>query len=194
MRKVRAFILLILPCFLLSCGIQSLPSSKNDLEAALAEVTNQYKRRADLIPNLVSVVKGYAKHESETLQAVVEARAKATSVNVDPSKVDSQSLQAMQGAQNSLSSALGRLMVVVEKYPDLKANSNFRDLQAQLEGSENRITVARQRYIAAINRYNKLVSVPPSSLTNKLIYGYEKSPQWDAAPEENVQQVPQVTF
>ena len=129
------------------CGIQSIPQALNNVEASLAEVTNQYKRRADLIPNLVSTVKGYAAHEKETLEAVISARARATSMTIDPTNLDPQQIQQFQAAQGGLSQALGRLMVVAERYPDLKADRNFRELQAQLEGTENRITVARNRHI-----------------------------------------------
>jgi LemA protein len=188
--------LLSLALSLSSCGIQSIPQSKNAVEAAMAEVTNQYKRRADLIPNLVETVKGYAKHEEETLTAVVEARAKATSVNIDPTKMSADNMKQFQEAQGSLSSALGRLMVVAEKYPDLKADQNFRDLQAQLEGTENRCTVARQRYIEQIQQFNNLVTVIPTSWTNSLFYRYEKMPQWNVAPEEakQIESAPAVNF
>ncbi len=174
------------------CGVQSIPKSKNNVEAKLAEITNQYKRRTDLIPNLVKVVKGYAKHEKETLQAVVEARAKATQSTIDPSKLSPSQIQKFQAAQGSLSQALGKLMVVVERYPDLKANQNFRDLQAQLEGTENRITIARQRYIESIKEFNDLVTVFPTSITNSLFFKHEKMPQWDVAAGENVENVPEV--
>lgn len=182
--------------FLTGCGIQSLPQGKNATEAALAEVNNQYKRRADLIPNLVNVVKGYAKHEQETLTAVTEARAKATATQIDPSKVTPEKLAEFQKAQSGLSQALGRLMVVTERYPDLKADQNFRDLQAQLEGTENRITIARQRYIETIRSFNNLITVPPTSFTNSLIYHYEKMPQWDMTPEEkaSAEKAPEVQF
>lgn len=177
---------------LTACGIQSIPQAKNQTDATLAEITNQYKRRADLIPNLVSVVKGYAKHEKETLEGVTEARAKATSVTIDPSKMSPQALAEYQKAQGSLSQALGRLMVVAEKYPDLKADRNFQELQAQLEGTENRITVARQRHIEALNDFNNLVTVPPTSWTNSLIYHHEKMPQWTVAEPEKLQEPPKV--
>ena len=178
------------------CGLQSIPEAKNKVEAALAEVTNQYKRRADLIPNLVAVVKGYASHEKDTLTAVIEARAKATQANIDPSKLDPKQMTAFAEAQGSLSQALGRLMVVVEKYPELKADQSFRDLSAQLEGTENRTTVARQRYIEAINGFNNLVSVPPTSMTNSLWYHYEKLPQWSVSEQEKqqIEVAPKVDF
>ncbi|AHI05341.1 lipoprotein [Bdellovibrio bacteriovorus W] len=193
----RTIVGLVLSLFFLTgCGIQSLPQGKNATEAALAEVNNQYKRRADLIPNLVNVVKGYAKHEQETLTAVTEARAKATSTQIDPSKVTPEKLAEFQQAQSGLSQALGRLMVVTEKYPDLKADQNFRDLQAQLEGTENRITIARQRYIETIRSFNNLITVPPTSFTNSLVYHYEKMPQWDMTPEEkaSAEKAPEVKF
>ncbi len=180
--------------FLSGCGVQSIPQNKNNVEAAMAEITNQYKRRADLIPNLVNVVKGYAKHESETLEKVVEARAKATAINVDPTKIDAKKMKEFQAAQGELSSALGRLMMVTENYPNLKADTGFRDLQAQLEGTENRITVARQRYIETIKLFNNEVTVPPTSWTNSIFYHFEKMPQWDleAAEKQKVEQPPEV--
>jgi len=192
--KISLFVFLALS--LGACGVQSLPKSKNAVEAALAEVNNQYKRRADLIPNLVSIVKGYASHEQETLTAVVEARAKATSTQIDPSKVSAEQLAKFQSAQGSLSQALGKLMVVVEKYPNLKADQNFRDLQAQLEGTENRITVARNRYIESIKIFNDQVTVPPTSWTNSLFYKFEKMPQWamDASDQEAAETAPKVEF
>ena len=187
---------LILALGLSACGLQEIPKARNQVDAAFAEVTNQYKRRADLVPNLVEVVKGYASHEKETLTAVVEARAKATQTNIDPSKLDGQKLQEFMAAQGSLSQALGRLMVVVERYPDLKANQNFRDLQAQLEGTENRITIARQRSIEAIKQFNDLVTVPPTNITNMLFYHYEKMPQWSVDDQERkaIESAPKVEF
>ncbi len=181
---------------LTGCGVQSIPRSANQVEAAVAEVTNQYKRRADLIPNLVKTVKGYASHERETLQAVVEARANATRVSIDPSNSTPQQIQEFQRAQGGLSQALGRLMVIVERYPELKADRNFRELQAQLEGTENRITIARQRHIEAIREFNNLISVPPSSWTNRLFYDHDKMAQWALgdAEQEAVEKVPEVTF
>ncbi len=176
------------------CGVQSIPENKNQVDASMAEVTNQYKRRSDLIPNLVETVKGYAKHEESTLEGVIQARAKATSVTIDPSKVTPEQLQKFQAAQGGLSQALGRLMVVSEKYPELKADQNFRDLQSQLEGTENRITVARQRYIESINAFNNLVSVPPTSFTNSLFYHFEKMPQWGAEVTAEEKQAPKVKF
>jgi LemA protein len=180
----------------MGCGIQSIPKSANQVEAAVAEVTNQYKRRADLIPNLVKTVKGYASHEKETLEAVIAARASATRVSIDPSNATPEQIQKFQQAQGGLSQALGRLMVVAERYPDLKADRNFRELQAQLEGTENRITIARQRHIEAIKEFNNLVTVPPSSWTNSLLYHHEKMAQWalDDAEQQAVEKVPEVDF
>jgi LemA protein len=176
--------------------MQAIPQSKNNVEAAFAEVSNQYKRRADLVPNLVGVVKGYAKHEQETLTAVIEARSKATQITVDPTNLTPEKLKQFQSAQSGMSQALGRLMVVSEQYPNLKADSQFRDLQAQLEGTENRITVARQRYIQAVQEFNNIVTVPPTSWTNSVMYHFEKMPQWEVAEDEKgkVEKPPQVSF
>lgn len=185
---------LIAISLLAGCGIQSIPQQKNAVEAALAEVNNQYKRRSDLIPNLVNTVKGYASHEKETLQAVIEARAKATSTQLNVSDASPEQIQQYQQAQGSLSQALGRLMVVAERYPNLKADQNFRDLQAQLEGTENRITIARNRYIETINGFNNLVTVFPTNLTNKLFFDYEKMPQWEPPNSEALEKAPGVTF
>lgn len=186
--------IVIITIFLTSCGMKSIPTSLNEVEAKWAEVQNQYKRRSDLIPNLVATVKGYASHEKSTLKAVVEARAKATAVNVDASKLNSKNMAQFSQAQQGLSSALSRLMVVVEKYPDLKANSNFRDLQVQLEGTENRITVARNRYIEAIKSFNNLITVPPTSWYNSMFLKHEKMPQFKVANIEEVQNAPKVDF
>lgn len=186
-----------LPFLLLSaCGIQSLPQGKNEVEAALAEVTNQYKRRSDLVPNLVNVVKAYASHERETLDSVVQARASATQMQLDVSKASPEQVAQWQRAQGQLSAALGRLLAITENYPNLKADAQFRDLQAQLEGTENRITVARNRYIQSIKQFNNLVTVPPTSWVNSLFYRFDKMPQWDVAPEERekVEQPPAVNF
>lgn len=188
--KILSFLFLSL--FLAGCGIQSIPKAKNQVEASFAEISNQYKRRADLVPNLVKVVKSYAEHEKETLTAVVEARAKATSMNVDASSLNAQNLQAFNQAQSQLSGALSRLMLVVEKYPNLKANENFRDLNSQLEGTENRITIARQRYIESIKAFNDLVTVPPSSWTNSLFYKHEKMPQWEVENRKELESAPNV--
>ena len=174
----KAVFLAVLVGLASGCGWRSIPQALNTVEATVAEMTNQYKRRADLIPNLVATVKGYAEHESETLEAVISARAKATSVTIDPSNMNAEQIQQFQAAQGGLSQALGRLMVVAEAYPNLKADRNFRELQAQLEGTENRITVARNRHIESIRNFNNLVTVPPESWTNSIFYNHEKMPQW----------------
>lgn len=190
----RLLVLLFTAALLTSCGMQSIPTAANQVDASWAEVQNQYKRRADLIPNLVEVVKGYAKHEQETLTKVIEARAQATKVNVTVDQLNDETMKKFQQAQGNLSQALGRLMVVAEKYPDLKANENFRDLQSQLEGTENRITVARNRYIEAIKEFNNLVTVPPTSWYNGLFLHMTKKPQFAVENLENVQNAPSVKF
>lgn len=193
---MKKMLLLAMALFLTGCGIQSIPQQKNEVDASLAEITNQYKRRADLIPNLVNVVKGYAGHEKDTLQGVVEARAKATAVNIDPKNMSAEKLAEFSKAQGQLSQALGKLMVISENYPNLKADQNFRDLQAQLEGTENRITVARNRFIEQIKGFNNLVTVPPTNITNMIIYRYEKMPQWDVTEAEKAtnEKAPEVKF
>ena len=190
--KFSTVAILLISLLLTSCGLQSIPQANNSVEATWAEVQNQYKRRSDLIPNLVSTVKGYAKHEQETLTGVVEARAKATAMTVDAKNLNPETLKKFQEAQSGLSQALGRLMVVAEKYPDLKANQNFQGLQAQLEGTENRISVARRRYIESVQQFNNLVTVFPTSLTNSLIHKFDKKPQFTATETE--QATPQVQF
>lgn len=182
--------------FLTSCGIQSIPQQKNEVDAAFAEITNQYKRRADLVPNLVNVVSGYAKHEKETLTGVTEARARATQLTVDPRNLTPEKLESYRKAQGELSAALGKLMAISENYPQLKADAGFRDLQAQLEGTENRITVARNRYIDTIKNFNNLILVIPTSWTNSLMFHHEKMPQWDVTAEEKAknEKAPEVKF
>jgi LemA protein len=190
---MKALFTILFASFLISsCGLQSIPQSNNNVEAAWAEVENQYKRRSDLIPNLVETVKGYAGHEKETLDAVISARSKATQMTIDPQKLTPEKLKAFQEAQSGVSQALGRLMVVSERYPDLKANENFKGLQVQLEGTENRITVARNRYIEAVKEFNNLVTVFPTSLTNSLIHHFDKKPQFTATEAEKA--TPQVKF
>jgi LemA protein len=192
--SVRSFVFVIIGLMTLGCGVQSIPQQKNQVEATTAEVTNQYKRRADLVPNLVNVVKGYAAHEKETLEAVVSARAKATQMQINPERLNAEDLSKFNQAQGQLSQALGRLMMITENYPNLKADVQFRDLQAQLEGTENRITVARQRLIESIRDFNNLVTVFPTSLTNSLFFKFEKMPQWDVSGEEKqkIESAPEV--
>lgn len=196
MSKLKFSFMLAAMIYLSGCGVQAIPEALNGVEAASAEVTNQYKRRADLIPNLVNVVKGYASHEQDTLTAVVEARAKATQMTIDPSKASPQQIQEYMKAQGGLSQALGRLMVVAEKYPDLKADQNFRELQSQLEGTENRITIARQRHIESIKMFNNLITVPPTNFTNMIFYHHQKMAQWDVPQEEkkSIEAAPKVEF
>ena len=189
-------LLLVAVASLAGCGFQEIPRSNNTVEAALSEVTNQYKRRSDLIPGLVQVVSGYAKHEKETLTGVAEARAKATSVSIDPAHVTPDQLAKFTQAQGQFSQALGRLMMVTEKYPDLKADVQFQELQAQLEGTENRIAIARARYIETIKDFNNLVTVPPTSWTNSIMYHFEKKPQFQLDENEGkkVEQAPEIKF
>lgn len=190
----QLLLLAFVAIFSVSCGIQSIPQANNEVEAKWAEVQNQYKRRADLIPNLVQVVKGYAAHEKETLTGVIEARAKATKITIDASKLNEKNIKAYSQAQGALTQALSKLMMVSERYPNLKADQNFRDLQRQLEGTENRITVARNRYIETIKQFNNLVTVPPTSWTNSLFYHHPKKPQFAVENLEQVQNAPEVKF
>ncbi len=191
---MRSALIPFLLILLTGCGVQSLPEGKNEVEASWAEVQNQFKRRADLIPNLVNTVKGYAKQEKETLTAVIEARAKATQNNIPIEKLNQDTLNQFSKAQAGLSGALSKLMVVVERYPDLKSNENFKQLQFQLEGTENRITVARNRYIESIKNFNNKVTVPPTSWTNSLFYHFEKMPQYQVENLDSVKDAPKVEF
>ena len=172
-------------------GYNGLVSMDEGVQTKWADVETQYQRRADLIPNLVNTVKGYAAHESETLQAVVEARAKATSMNIDPSNMSAEQIANFQKAQDGVSSALGRLLVTVEKYPDLKANENFKELQAQLEGTENRISVARRDYNEAARKYNTTLRSFPKNLLAGM-FGFEKKAYFEA--QEGSEQAPIVQF
>lgn len=192
MKFTHLFLITSFAFLLASCGVQDIPKANNQLEADWAEVMNQYKRRADLIPNLVNTVKGYASHEKETLEGVVNARAKATAVNVDVKDLNPETLKKFQEAQTGLSQALGKLMVVAEKYPDLKASENFQALQSQLEGTENRIAIARRRYIEAVKEFNNLVTVFPTSLTNSVFFHLDKKPQFTI--EEAETKTPEVKF
>jgi LemA protein len=175
------------------CGFQSIPQSENNVSAAWGEVQNQYQRRSDLVPNLVETVKGYASHERETLEGVIAARAKATQIQLNPGDLTPENLKRFEDAQAGLRSALGRLLAVAESYPQLKANENFRDLQVQLEGTENRIAVARRRYIDAVQQFNNLVTVPPTSWTNSMLYKKQPKPQFTATTP-NAEQAPKVKF
>ena len=194
MKKSSVIIVLIVAAIVVVWGItgyNGLVSMDEGVQTKWADVETQYQRRADLIPNLVNTVKGYAAHESETLQAVVEARAKATSVNIDPTNMSAEQIANFQKAQDGVSSALGRLLVTVEKYPDLKANENFKELQAQLEGTENRISVARRDYNEAARKYNtSLRSFPKNILAG--MFGFEKKAYFEA--QEGSEQAPTVQF
>lgn len=190
----RSASVLLLAFVLSACGLQSIPQQNNQVEAAWAEVLNQYQRRADLIPNLVEVVKGYAKHEKETLESVISARAQATQIKLDAKDLNEENLAKFQKAQDQLKGSLSRLMLVAEQYPNLKANDNFRDLQVQLEGTENRITIARQRFIEDVKVFNNLVTVFPTNLTNSVVFHFTKKPQFTVANEAEVAKPPQVKF
>ncbi|MCP5266672.1 MAG: LemA family protein [Burkholderiaceae bacterium] len=181
----------LLVSVLSGCGYNDIQSADEATKSSWSEVLNQYQRRADLIPNLVNTVKGYAKQEKDVLLGVTEARAKVGQVKVDPS--DPASLKQFEQAQGNVGSALSRLMVIVENYPQLKSDANFRDLQAQLEGTENRIAVARKRYIDAIQGYNVLVRRFPVNLT-AMVFGYEARPQFTVENEREVSRAPSVNF
>jgi LemA protein len=185
------FVAVLVAVLFSSCGYNKMVSMDEQVTSQWAQVQNVYQRRADLIPNLVNTVKGYAEHERETLEGVIEARSKATSVNIDPRKLTPESIQQFNQAQDGLSSALSKLMVVVERYPDLKANQNFLDLQAQLEGTENRITVERQKFNETTQLYNAYIRKFP-----QIIYagwfGFEKKSYFEAQP--GAEKAPEVKF
>ena len=192
MRNLKLFFLAIIAVpFLTGCGYNRMVELEENIDAQWSQVENVYQRRADLIPNLVNTVKGYAEHEQETLQAVVEARSKATGINLSADQLNEQTLQNFQKAQEGLSSALSRLMVVVERYPDLKANQNFRDLQAQLEGTENRIAVERRKFNEATRAYNTYIRKFPQNIMAG-IFNFEPRPYFEA--EEGASEVPEVQF
>ncbi len=180
--------------FLSGCGYNSLQTQDEQVKSAWSEVINQYQRRADLIPNLVNTVKGYAAQEQQVLIGVTEARAKVGSIQATPELVnDPQALAKFQAAQGDLSNALSHLMAVVENYPQLKSDQNFRDLQAQLEGTENRITVARNRYIQAVQNYNVTVRSFPVNLT-AMMFGYKPKPNFTVENEAAISKPPSVDF
>ena len=195
MKNIFRKFLIILAVFTLSaCGYNQFQTKDEAVNAAWAEVLNQYQRRADRIPNLVNTVKGYTQHENATLLAVTQARAAATGFQITPEVLNNpETFRKFQKLQGELSSALSRLMAVSENYPNLKADTSFRDLQAQLEGTENRITVARQRYIQAVADYNILVRSFPSNLTAKM-FGYHVKPSFTVENEKAVSTVPSVDF
>lgn len=176
------------------CGYNEFQDKDERVKAAWGEVVNQYQRRADLIPNLVNTVKGYASHERETLEAVTRARAAATSFQITPEVLNNpEAFQKFQQVQGELSSALSRLMAVSENYPNLKADTSFRDLQSQLEGTENRITVARQRYIQSVREYNVLARSFPTNLT-AMLFNYEVRPSFTVENEKAISNAPAVNF
>ncbi|MBK4738123.1 LemA family protein [Noviherbaspirillum pedocola] len=195
MKKVTAWMMVVWMTALLSgCGYNEFQARDEAVKAAWGEVVNQYQRRADLVPNLVNTVKGYASHEKDTLEAVTRARAAATSIQVSPETLnDPQAFQRFQQAQGELSSALSRLLAVSENYPQLKADNLFRDLQSQLEGTENRITVARQRYIKSVQDYNVLARSFPTNLT-AMIFHYPVRPSFTVENERAISNAPTVNF
>lgn len=192
-RLTRSILLFFVIFSLAGCGYNSLQVKEEAVFKAWADVESTLQRRADLIPNLVETVKGYAKHEAETLEAVINARSKASAVQLTPDDLSNPAaMQKLQAAQGGLTSALSKLMLVVERYPDLKANQNFLDLQSQLEGTENRINVARQRYNKAVEVFNRSIRVFPASLTNSLLLHLERKEYFKA--DEGAKAVPKVKF
>jgi LemA protein len=190
----RWLLIMIAALALTGCGYNDFQRLDEQSKSAWSEVLNQYQRRADLVPNIVATVKGEANFEQETLTKVVEARAKATSVQVTPETLNNpQAMQRFQQAQGELSSALSRLLVVSERYPDLKANQGFRDLRVQLEGTENRITVARNRYIQTVQEYNVLARSFPTNLT-AMVFNYEPKANFTVQNEAQISAPPQVDF
>lgn len=190
----RSLIALFIITLLSGCGYNTLQSSDETITASWAEVLNQYQRRADLVPNLVNVVKGYAAHEKDVLVQVTEARAKVSSIQATPELVnDEQAFKNFIAAQGQMTSAISRLLAVAENYPQLKADGLFRDLQAQLEGTENRITVARNRYIQAVKEYNITVRSFPSNLT-AMMFGYKTKPSFTVENEKAISVAPTVDF
>ena len=193
--RFRLFAVIVLAASLLSgCGYNTFQTNDESVKASWAEVLNQYKRRADLVPNLVQVVQGYAAHEKDVLTQVTQARASVGGINATPELVNNpQAFAKFQQAQGQLSGALSRLLVVSENYPQLKADANFRDLQAQLEGTENRITVARNRYIKSVQDYNVGVRTFPNNLT-AMVFGYKEKANFSVANESEISTAPKVDF
>ena len=194
MRKLLVALSLLAASLLGGCGYNEFQTKDEQVKAAWSEVLNQYKRRADLIPNLVATVQGYAAQEKDVLIGVTNARAKATSVQLPPEALDNpEAVKKFQQAQGELSSALGRLLVVTENYPQLKSDQNFRDLQAQLEGTENRITTARNRFIKAVQEYNVLARQFPTNLT-AMMFGYKQKASFEVEDEKAIAAPPKVDF
>jgi LemA protein len=194
MRNWLLSVILLLSMSLSGCGYNTLQSTDEQIKASWSEVLNQYQRRADLVPNLVNVVKGYAAHEKEVLTQVTEARARVGSIQATPELInDEQAFAKFQQVQAQMTSALSRLLAVSENYPQLKADGVFRDLQAQLEGTENRITVARNRYIKAVQEYNVTVRSFPSNLT-AMMFGFKTKPNFSVENEKEISTAPKVDF
>jgi len=194
MKKIAVFLLAVATLALGGCGYNDMQRSDEQVKAAWAEVVNQYQRRADLIPNLVNTVKGFAQQEQTVLIGVTEARAKATSIQATPELVDNpQAFQQFVQAQREVTGALSRLLAVAENYPQLKSDQNFRELQAQLEGTENRIAVARQRFIKANEGYNVLIRQFPNNLT-AMMFGYKPKAQFTVEDEKAISKPPAVDF
>ncbi len=194
MKKLNLLILLVFSLIAGGCGYNTLQSTDEQIKASWAEVVNQYQRRADLIPNLVETVKGFAAQEKDVLLGVTNARSKVGSIQATPELVnDPQAFEKFAQAQAGLSSALSRLLVVAENYPQLKSDANFRDLQAQLEGTENRIAVARKRYIEAVREYNVVVRSFPSNLT-AMVFGMKEKAQFTVENEKEISKAPKVEF
>ena len=191
----RAFVLMWLAVSLAGCGINNIPTYDEQVKAAWSQVQNQYQRRADLVPNLVNTVQGFADQEREVLVEVTEARSKVGSIQMDESILnDPQKFQQFEQAQSQLGSALQRLMVVVERYPDLKSNQNFLTLQAQLEGTENRIAVARRDYIQAVQQYNTEIRTFPGRIWHSVLYSELEQRENFEATTETAEQAPSVNF
>jgi LemA protein len=191
---MRTLWIVLLALLLSGCGYNTLQSTDEQIKASWAEVLNQYQRRADLIPNLVNTVKGFAAQEQAVLLGVTEARARVGSIQATPELInDAQAFAKFQAAQGDLTSALSRLLLVAENYPQLKSDANFRDLQAQLEGTENRITVARNRYIKAVQDYNVTVRSFPSNLT-AMLFGFSVKPTFTVENEKEISRPPEVSF
>ena len=194
MKTLRLLVLLLLAVMLSGCGYNAIQRQDEAVKAAWSEVLNQYQRRADLVPNLVNTVKGYAQHEEKVFVEVTNARAKVGSLQVNADTLnDPQKLQQFQAAQGALGSALSRLMVVSENYPQLKADGLFQNLQAQLEGTENRVTVARNRYVQAVQQYNTMIRSFPSNLTARM-FGYKVMPNFSVDNAKAISTAPTVDF
>jgi LemA protein len=194
MRNFLVLVLSVASLALTGCGYNTFQTTDEQIKASWAEVLNQYQRRSDLVPNLVSTVKGETKFEQDTLVKVVEARSKATAIQASPELInDPAAFQKFQQAQGQLTGALSRLLVVSESYPNLKANQAFRDLQAQLEGTENRITVARNRYIKSVQEYNVTVRSFPSNLT-AMVFGYKEKVNFTVENEKEIAKPPSISF